>query len=70
LFSVLTLIPVADAIARRAGEHVRTFRRAHVGIDIVDYLIAATAELHGAALLTHNVKHFPMFPGLRPPYRM
>ena len=54
LFGTLTLIPVTDAIARRAGEHLRRFRRAHAGIDLVDYLIGATAELHTADLGTLN----------------
>ena len=30
---------------------------------------AATAEVHGHELLTLNVKHFPMFPDMRPAYR-
>ena len=68
LFGTLTLIPVSDAIARRAGEHLRRFRRSHSGIDLVDYLIGSTAELHSADLATLNIKHFPMFKGLRPPY--
>ena len=34
----------------------------------VDHAIAATAILSGAELLTCNVRHFPMFPGLRPPW--
>lgn len=66
LFGFLRLLPVTDAIARRAGEHVRRYRRSHSGIDLVDYLIAATAELHGASLATLNVRHFPMISGLRP----
>ena len=68
LFGILQLIPVSDEIARRAGELLRTYRRSHPGIDLVDYAVAATAELHGARLATLNVKHFPMFKGLRPPY--
>lgn len=51
-------------IATRAGEWARTYRRSHEGISPIDYLIAATAEIHGADLLTQNVKHFPMFPEL------
>lgn len=68
LFSVLTLLPVTDLIAGRAGEQLRRFRRSHPGIDLVDYLVAATAELHGARLATLNVRHFPMVKGLRPPW--
>jgi len=68
LFSVLRLEPVSDQVASRAGELLRDHRRGHPGIDIVDYVIAGTAEVLGADLLTLNVKHFPMFKGLRPAF--
>ena len=68
LSGVLRMLPVTDAIARRAGELLRTYRRSHTGIDLVDYAVAATAELHGARLMTLNVKHFPMFPDLVAPW--
>ena len=62
-------IDVDTSVADRAAEFARTFRRSHAAIDAIDYLIAATAELHADELLTLNVKHFPMLPGLRAPYR-
>jgi len=68
LFGVIRLLPVSDAIASRAAEHLRRYRRSHSGIDLVDYVVAATAELHGAELQTLNVQHFPMFKGLHPPW--
>lgn len=68
LMDGLRLLPVTDAIARRAGEHLRQYRRSHTGIDLVDYLVAATAEAHDVALLTLNVRHFPMFKDLRPAF--
>jgi predicted nucleic acid-binding protein len=68
LFSILRLLPVTDAVARRAGELLRGYRRSHQDIDLVDYAVAATVELHGATLATLNVKHFPMIKGLRPPF--
>lgn len=68
LFGVITLLPVTDPIARRAGELLRHYRRSHVGIDLVDYAVAATTEIHAATLATLNVKQFPMFKGLRPPF--
>jgi hypothetical protein len=37
-------------------------------IDAADYLIAATALLLEAELLTTNVRHFPMLTGLEPAY--
>ncbi len=36
--------------------------------DDADYLIAATVVVVDAELLTTNVRHFPMLPGLQPPY--
>jgi predicted nucleic acid-binding protein len=68
LFDGLLLLPVTDAVARRAGQQLRRFRRSHPGIDLADYLIAATAEEEGASLVTLNVKQFPIFSGLQPPW--
>ncbi len=67
-FAALSWIAVGEVVARAAGELARKHRRAHGGIDDADYLIAATALLLEADLLTTNVRHFPMLPGLRPPY--
>lgn len=66
--SVVTWVPVDEGISRAAGELARTHRRAHGGIDDADYLIAATALLLDAELMTMNVRHFPMLAGLRPAY--
>ncbi len=68
LFEALELLPVTDAVAHRAGSELRRFRRSHPGIDIADYLIGATALEHGHDLVTLNVKHFPMIPGLAIPW--
>lgn len=66
--SALSWIAVGENVSRTAAELARKHRRAHRGIDDVDYLIAATALLLDAELLTTNVRHFPMLTGLRPPY--
>ena len=68
LFERLAWIDVDTELADRAGRLSNAYRRSHPGIDVVDYVIAATAELLGANLWTRNLKHFPMFPGLQPPY--
>lgn len=60
--------PADAAVADEAAELTRRYSRSHSGIDPVDYLIAATARLLDARLLTRNVKHFPMFSGLTAPY--
>ena len=67
-FSALSWVAVGEDVARAAGELAREHRRVHGGIDDADYLIAATALLLEADLLTTNVRHFPMLPGLQPPY--
>jgi predicted nucleic acid-binding protein len=54
--------------ADRAGEIGRRFVRSHQGISITDLLLAAAVERVGGQLLTRNVRHFPMFPGLRAAY--
>jgi predicted nucleic acid-binding protein len=68
LFSLIEWVPVTEAVAKRAGELGRHWRKSHPGVGVADLAIAATAEQLGASLATRNVKHFPMFSGLRPPY--
>jgi predicted nucleic acid-binding protein len=68
LLDRLRLVEVDAGVAQRAGELARDHRRSHQGVGIVDYVIAATAEVHHADLWTTNVKHFPMFEGLVAPY--
>lgn len=67
-FSALSWARVDEDVARTAGLLARKHRTAYSGIDDVDYVIAATALVLDAELLTTNVRHFPMLPGLRSPY--
>ena len=66
--SALSWVPIGEAISRTAGSLARKHRSVYSGIDDVDYLIAATALVLEAELLTTNVRHFPMLTGLRPAY--
>lgn len=68
LLSSLRWVSVDEHISRRGGELGRQYRRSHPGLSIVDFLIAATAQLLDADLATANVRHYPMFTGLTPPY--
>lgn len=68
LFTLIDWIPVTESIATLAGELGRKWRRSHPGIGAADLAIAATARQLEAALATQNVKHFPMFGKLHPPY--
>lgn len=54
-------------IARLAGDFVRDFGKSH-GVDPIDALIAATAKTKGLDLATLDIKHFPMFRGLKRAY--
>ena len=67
LLNVYRWVGVDSAIFKTAGSYLRNYRAGH-GLDIADALIAATAEHHGLKLVTLNVKHFPMFPKLKPAY--
>lgn len=55
-------------IASLAGDYVRQYGPSH-GVDPIDALIAATAKTRNLDLATLNLKHFPMFKGLKRPYR-
>ena len=68
LLRLVEWVAVDVELADRAGELGRTYRQSHSGIEVVDLLLAAAVERLGGDLLTRNVRHFPMFPGLRPAY--
>lgn len=68
LMRTLRWVPLDEHIARRAGALGRMWRRSH-GLAIADLVIGATAQELSASLVTSNVRHFPMFDGLAPPYR-
>jgi len=70
LLNAMLIEPVTEVTARRAGELMRQYRHSHTGIGLGDYLIAATAEILGAGLATLNVRHFPMIPDLKPPFKL
>lgn len=68
LLRALRTVGVDELVARRAGQLMRAYRRSHGAIGLGDYLIAATADVHGFDLATLNVKHFPMFDSLAPAF--
>ncbi len=68
LFQELRWVPVDTQVAQRAGELGRRWRRTHPGISTTDLAIAATTQELAADLATANVRHFPMFQGIAPPY--
>jgi hypothetical protein len=69
LLSAYSVVDVGLEIARAAGDFLREYGPSH-GLDAMDALIAATAKHSGLELATLNLKHFPMFKGLKRPYRL
>jgi predicted nucleic acid-binding protein len=67
IFSDWQVIPVDLPVAMLAAEFLRNYKPSH-GVEVVDAIIAATAQVCGLELVTLNLKHFPMFPGLTQPY--
>lgn len=59
LFSLFAIIDVDEQIARKAGEYLNQYRKSH-GMELADALIAATAFVAGAELVTRNVDDYPM----------
>lgn len=70
LLNALRWVAVDERVSRRAGELGRQYRRSHPGLSVADLMIAATALEVDASLATGNVRHYPMFPRLRPPYNL
>lgn len=68
LLDLFTWHPVDEGVATVAGELGRHWQSRNSGIDLADFVVAATAIRLRADLKTRNTKHFPMFEDLTPPY--
>ena len=66
--SQFEIVPIDTDIARKAGLYRRDYGKNH-STDTADALIAATAELRQATLVTLNKKHFPMLTNVIVPYQ-
>ncbi len=66
-FDAIEWHDVTPSIADLAGRLGMPYRRSH-RIGMVDLVLAATTIELGGSLATLNVRDFPMFPGLQPPY--
>lgn len=65
--SLFRVMPLTSEIAKLGGLYKRDFGKSH-GIGLADAIIAATTTSEKANLKTLNVKHYPMFSGLKPAY--
>lgn len=61
-------VPVDEEVAEAAGRLAREQRSSNPGIDLADYLIAATAQIMDADLVTLNERHFPTVKRVTRPY--
>jgi predicted nucleic acid-binding protein len=68
LASLFPIVPVTLEIGKAAGLFRRDYAKSH-GVGLADALLAATAMAVKGEIGTLNVSHYPMVPGLRPPYR-
>ena len=62
------IVPITGEIAKLGGLYRRQYGKSH-SVGVPDALVAAMAQSERADLATLNVKHYPMFPRLKPPYR-
>ena len=66
--SLFRVVDVDAEIARMAGLYKRDYGKSH-GIGLADAILAATAGVENAVLITLNTKHYPMLKNLEPPYK-
>lgn len=62
------VVPISDKIAINGGLLRRDYAKSH-NTGLADAIIAATAEIEQAHLVTLNKKHFPMLADLIVPYQ-
>src|SRR5262245_33107355 len=60
LLNTLMFLPTNPTIAQQAGEWRYAFAKQEVQLATSDTLVAATAYIHQATIVTANVKDYPM----------
>ena len=68
LLRLVSWVEVNESVSEAAGALGRRYLRSHPGIEVADLIVAALAQELEADLMTINLKHFPMFKGLKAPY--
>ncbi len=62
------IVPIGPEVSIKGGLYRRDYMKSH-NIGLADALVAATAEIRQAELVTLNLKHFPMLAKVTVPYR-
>jgi hypothetical protein len=65
--SMFQVVSVTLEIGKSGGLLKRDYGKAH-GIGLADAIVAATTQAYKAELKTLNIRHYPMFKGLKPAY--
>lgn len=65
--TLFRIISVSPELARSGGLIKMKYGKSQ-GVGLADAIIAATVESEQAELKTLNIKHYPMFPDLKPVY--
>jgi len=60
LFSLCKRISIDSETGQQAGHYAHRYRKAHQGISLEDYLLAASARQNRCPLWTSDRKHYPM----------
>lgn len=60
LFNLCKSIRIDSETGQQAGRYAHRYRKAHQGISLEDYLLAASAQQNHCPLWTSNRKHYPM----------
>lgn len=68
LLRLVSWVDVDESASEAAGALGRRYLRSHPGIDVADLIVAALAQELDGELKTTNLKHYPMFKGLKAPY--
>lgn len=68
LMRLVSWVEVDESVSEAAGALGRRYLRSHPGIEVADLIVTAVAQALDAEIKTTNLKHYPMFKGLKAPY--
>lgn len=68
LMRLISWYEVDEVVSEAAGALGRRYLASRPGMEVADLIVAALARELDAELKTTNLRHFPMFKGLKAPY--